>query len=71
MGNFSRMKLQCTIAISKLVGTTSIFDFENLRKSMLAISKRAKQKHPKEASLGFVFQKKVTLTFVVHKWKKW
>jgi hypothetical protein len=52
MRNFSRMKLQCTIAISKLVGGASNVDFENLKKSLQVVARKSKERHSKEGSLG-------------------
>jgi hypothetical protein len=50
------MKLQCTIAISRMVGTELSMEFENLKRSLQAVVKRAKERHPKEGGLGFVLE---------------
>jgi len=65
MHNFSRMKLQCTIGISKLVGGSSNTDFENLNKSLQVIAKRSKERHPKEGSLGTQVEEMVSRLFGV------
>eukprot|EP01114_Cavostelium_apophysatum_P015137 TRINITY_DN4064_c0_g1_i2.p1 TRINITY_DN4064_c0_g1~~TRINITY_DN4064_c0_g1_i2.p1 ORF type:complete len:1824 (-),score=558.97 TRINITY_DN4064_c0_g1_i2:115-5586(-) len=45
MGNFARMKLQCTIGVSKLVGSRLKMEFEHLQKSLQIVAKRSKDKH--------------------------
>lgn len=46
---FSRMKLQCTIAISRLV--ENVLDLERLKKSLQVVTACAKKRHPK-SNLG-------------------
>lgn len=50
MKNFSRMKLQCTIAISSIV-TKSQSEFSNLEQSLQSLAQKSKTKH----DLGFFF----------------
>ena len=68
MKHFSRMKLQCTIGISKLVGlTNSNNQFKFLCNSLSIVAKRSKERHPKEGSLGTQVEDMVNRLFGVIK----
>eukprot|EP01119_Soliformovum_irregulare_P021573 TRINITY_DN7210_c0_g1_i1.p1 TRINITY_DN7210_c0_g1~~TRINITY_DN7210_c0_g1_i1.p1 ORF type:complete len:1800 (-),score=546.30 TRINITY_DN7210_c0_g1_i1:194-5593(-) len=52
MKNFSRVKLQCTIGISRLVGISLKMEFDFLKISLSRVTEKSKKKHPKNGSLG-------------------